>query len=136
MSKTESNVDQNGGSVSIFQPISHMVLKSVEPVQVARFLRARERYELKIDEKSKEVRGLTKASFKVSVDTGLLKRMHFLGKLESFAPNVTFANLTSNQIEQWARSLFDRPESTFDPVLIEKTLKGLRMPMQIMDPES
>ena len=51
--------------VSVFQPISHPVLHSADPVKVSQFLRARARYELVIDGKKKKFPSLTKARCKV-----------------------------------------------------------------------
>lgn len=131
---SEKESDQSGRIM--FQPISHPVLRSVDPVKVAKFLRERERYETEISEKSKEVPGLTKASFKASVYPGLLRRMHFLGRFKTIAKNVRYENLTDDHISKWIKSLVDREGQHFDPVLIEKTLASLRVPMNISDPEA
>lgn len=124
------------GVVGLFQPITHPVLKSVDPVKVHAFLRDRERYETEIAEKKKEVPSLSKASYKVSVDSGLLKRMHFLGKFESFAPGKEYCNLTSTDIQKFVKSLVERKDESYDPTLIEKALKVLRIPTHIADPEA
>lgn len=87
MSDTQSTSTVDGqGYASIFQPITHPVLRSVEIVKFATFLRERERYEIEVAEKRKEVLSLTKATYKVSINQGLLRRMHFLGKSKEIAP--------------------------------------------------
>ena len=68
---------------TVFQPISHSVLRSVDPVKVVQVLRDREKYEIEVQEKKKEVPTLTTATYGVSVDPDMLRRMHFLGKFKS-----------------------------------------------------
>ena len=99
-------------------------------------MRDRERYELEVLEKQKEVPSLSLASFKVSVDPGLLRRMHFMGKLRAIAPGKEVAELTSQDIANWIQSLIKKTDSTYDPAIIEKALSKLRIQMNIADPEA
>lgn len=108
--------------------------ENVDPVNVSTFLRDWEHYVPKVSEK-KEVPTLIVASFKVSVDPGLLRRMHYLKKSKHIAPGKTIAQLSSTHIEKRVYSLVEREESTFDPAVIEKASYRLKMPMEIADPE-
>ncbi len=48
---SEEGTARGGASTAMFQPISHPVLRSVDPTKVAKFIRDSERYELEVDEK-------------------------------------------------------------------------------------
>ncbi len=87
-----------GNLLSIFASITHPVLKSVDPVKILAFLKARERCETEVAEKKKEMPSLSKASYKISVDQGLLRNMHFLGELEGAVSGKEFAELTATNI--------------------------------------
>lgn len=77
------------------------------------------------------------ASFKVSVDRGLLKTMHSLGTLDSVAPNVAYNSLSSNHIEKYIRNLVNKDlDEEVNPLVIQDALKGLTMPMTISYPET
>lgn len=122
---------------ALFVPLQHPVLCSVDPVKVARFLKERERYEDEIAEKRKEVPTMTVASFKVSVDRGLLRTMHALGRLDQVAGGVAFDQLTSEHIEMYVRSIVGKgSDKRVNPVIIEEAMKGLRVPMSVADPEA
>lgn len=82
MQGTASSYDQSTRtSAGMFQPITHSIRK-------AKFLCYRERYEAKLDENKNEIPGLLKTSLKVSVDQGLLLRMHFVVKLDKGAKEI------------------------------------------------
>ena len=98
-------------------------------------MRDRERYEIEVQEKKKEVPTLTTA-YRVSVDPGMLRRMHFLGKFKSISPNTAVSDLTSNDIETWVRGMVKNDDKNYDPAIIEKALATLRVPMSIADPEA
>ena len=95
---------------------------------MSQFLRDRERYELEIVEKKKEVPSLRKEYFKVSVDPGLLRRMLFMGRFRNITPGKTVLQVITGHIEQWIRSVVDREDSTFDPAVIEEAIASLRVP--------
>lgn len=132
----ECSEDECGTGTMFFQPLKHPILRSVDPVKVADFLREREIYEMEIKEKQKEVPSLSLASYRVSNDPGLLRRMHFLGRFNKIAPKKSLAQLTSNHIEKWIQSLVKREQTLFDPVVVERCLAKLRTPMNIADPEA
>lgn len=111
-------------AAALFAPIQHPALKSVDPQKVSTFLREWELYLDEVAKKQKEVPSMTSASFKVSVDGGLLKTMHALGKLSSVAPEVAFKDLNSKMIEGYVRSIFERVDEQISPVIISEALKG------------
>ena len=123
-------------ALTMFQPISHPVLHSVEPVKVSQFLRDRERYEIEVREKKKEVPTMTAATYRVSVDPGMLRRMHFLGKFKSIAPDTAVSALTSAHIETWVKGMVRKDDMSYNRATIEKALSSLRVPMSIADPEA
>jgi len=118
-------------SAVVFAPISHPVLKSIDPEKVAHFLREREKYENEITEKKKENPSLTKASYKLSVEPKLLRNMHFLGELEAVAPGKALNSLTATDIMKWVKTLVVEESTDFDRTVIERALKGLRVNMKI-----
>ncbi len=79
---------------------------------------------------------LSKASYKLSVDQGLLRRMHFLGELEEVAPGKELSKLTATDIEKWVKSLVVREDSSFDPAIVDRALKGIKVPMKIANPKA
>jgi len=133
---TMVNDSNQGGSSSVFAPISHPILKSVDPVKVAEFLREREKYETEVSEKSKENSSLVAASYKVSVDQRMLKTMIFLGKLKDVAPGKSYNNLTSAEIETWIKSLIISEDIDFNPEIVEQAVKTLRVNMKVSDPRA
>ena len=71
---------QNGtAAVSVFAPIAAPVLRSVDPVQVASFLKERERYELEILSKQADLPNLKALPYTASIDRTLLKSLFFMG---------------------------------------------------------
>jgi len=96
-----NNEDESRGGQMIFQPISHPILMSVDPVKLPDFVRERERYEIEITEKFKEVDGLTEASYKASVDPRLLRRMNLMEKFNEIAPKVGVSRLLDKNIKQF-----------------------------------
>lgn len=124
------------GAVTVFAPISHPILKSLDPVAVSKFIKERERYELEVEQKKAELPSLTAASYNVSIDRGLLANMVFLGKFDTIAPNKEASELTSNQVKRFIESIVKAPKTGFDPKFIDKALIGFKMPMNVADPEA
>ena len=134
--RAASDHDGTESSVTVCQPISHPVLRSVDPVNVFQFFRDRERYEIKVQEKKKEVPTLTTATYRVLVDPGMLRRMHCLGNFKSISPNSAASDFTCNEIEIWVRGMVKNNDKKYDPAIVEKALATLRAPMSIADPEA
>jgi len=136
-SDNESNAgsQQPAASISLFAPISAPILRSLEPVNVSRFLKERERYLLEIEAKQVDVPSLKALPYKASVDRSLLKSAFFFGKFQTIAADVTeVSNLTSEHIESFVKSLVARTSATrTDYSVIEKVLVGFSMPMKIVD---
>lgn len=76
------------GAVTLFTPLTHPILTSVDPVPISKFIRERERYERQVQEKKAELQTLKAASYKVSIDADLLQTLVFLGEFEKIAPDV------------------------------------------------
>lgn len=113
------NGNEAVGAVTVFAPISHPVLKSVNPVSVSTFLRERERYEKQVDEKRAELPTLTPAEYKVSIDMGLLETMVFLGKFDSIAPETKDTDLTSQHIKTFIENLIKSWSAGFQPSVVQ-----------------
>ncbi len=112
------------------------MLRSMDPVKVAAFLKERELYEIEVGEKRKEIPTLTVAPYTVSVDRTLLKNMCFLRRFENIAPGLTYDKLTSNHIRTFIENIVKKDVTNFDHNIVEKALSGLRMTMHIFDPEA
>ncbi len=77
------------------------------------------------------------ASLRVSVDYCLLENMHVMGRFDSIAPEVDVEELTEDHIKAFLESITRRTEQDgYNPVVIENALKGVRMPLNIEDPEA
>lgn len=76
------------GAVTVFQPISYLVLRSLDAVKVSAFTKEQERYDLTIEEKKAEISMLTAVTDTAYIDSSLLRNMYFLGKLDNIAPTL------------------------------------------------
>ena len=129
--------NERATSSALFAPVQHPVLRSVDPRKVSEFLKERERYVDEVEEKRKQVPTMSVASFKVSVDRGLLKTMHALGRFSDVAPDVSFAELTSDHIEAYVTSLVDKgDDEDVNTAVIKEAMRTLRVPMHVADPEA
>lgn len=63
------------GAVSAFVPISAPLLRSLDPIQVVRFMKERERYELEIAAKQIELPSLNSLQYSDSIYHGMLKSL-------------------------------------------------------------
>lgn len=123
------------GSVPVFAPISAPILRSVDPVKVARFLRERERYEIEIEAKQMEVPTLKSLPYTASIDRTLLKSLFYMGEFDTLAPGAgTAKDLSNDHIKSYIESLVSRSDpSTIDPTIIKSALVGFSMPTKILD---
>lgn len=137
MAPTIRSTGATGNGSAFFAPVQNPILRSVDPLKVSKFFREWERYGEEVMEKRKEVPSMSLASFKVSVDRGLLKTLHGLGRLKSVAPDVAFDDLTSDKIKIFLKTLINKgDDESVNPSVIKDALKGLQMPTHISDPEA
>lgn len=122
----------------MFEPVSHPILNSVNPKEVAKFLKERQPYEDEIAEKQKEVPTMTVASFNVSVDRTLLDTMFFVGKFDGIAPDATVVDdLSSDNIRQFIKGFVTHDANVeVNPTLIQQALTEVRVDMEIPEPEA
>lgn len=130
------NNDNGNASVSLFAPISAPILRSVDPSEIAKFLKERERYELEIKSKQAEIPSLKVLPYKASIDHQLLDNLVFMGKFDALAPDTEADKLTDDHIEKCIKSIIEKEDVLYDPNVIDKALKGLRMPININDAEA
>ena len=132
-----TNNNSNGNaSVSLFAPISAPILRSVDPSETAKFLKERERYELEVKYKKSEIPPLMLLPYKASIDHQLLDNLVFMGNFDKIAPDTEADKLTDEQIEEFIKAIIEKTDVLYDPMVIEKALKGLRMPMFINDADA
>ena len=125
-------------SAALFTPISAPILRSVDPVEIARFIKERDRYEVEIESKQGELPNLKPLPYQASIDRSLLKNLLFMGDFEEFAPDAeTVEEISNDQIKSFIESKvsFDDEEEA-NPQVILNALKGLRMPMHITNPKA
>lgn len=104
---------------------------------VTKFLRERQRYEIEVEEKRKEVPTMSLASYKVSIELSLLSTMFNLGEFDDIAPTVEdVTDLTSEHIKEFIKSLVIEETTDFDPHVIEEALVNLKVPMRITNAEA
>lgn len=106
-------------------------VRTVDPIEVARFLRKRERYELEIQEKAAKLPSLKAVEFRASFGRSLLKRLVYIDDLEPFAIGLTTKNFTEAQLEAYLRSLVSGRDANYDPSEIGRALDKLRFPIDI-----
>lgn len=126
----ELNPDHSGavfatGAVSMFTPISHQVLKSVDPVMVSTFLKEREQHELDVGQKKT-----------ASIDRTLLKHMVLLDEFDEIAPKIDAEDPTFDDVKTFIYGFPKKPTSGFKSHSIDKAGQGLQMVMYIACPES
>lgn len=126
----------NHGAVTVFSPITHPVLSSVDTVVVSTFAHDHERYERLVEQKKTELPSTTAAPYTASIDMDLLETMFFLGKIDTIAPDMDPEDLPDDHIKAFITSIVKATSSGFDPKVIKGTLKGLRVLTSIADAES
>jgi len=137
-SPTDTAAASSTPSVPVFVPVAAPFLTSVDPVDVAVFLKKRESYEREVKSKQAEIPTMTVRPWTASIDLSLLQDLHFMGKFDTIAPSVNEAdNLTDEHIKKFITSLVTRSEdSIINPGVIKAALSGLQMPMKIADPDA
>lgn len=135
MADEESVTTAAAGSVPVFAPITAPILRSVDPVKVAKFLKERERYEIEIRSKQSEVPSLRPLAFTASIDRTLLKSLYYMGEFDTLAPDASSAKeLTDDQIKAYIESIVSRSAGVeIDPTIIKSALVGFAMPSKILD---
>ena len=123
-------------AAALFTPISPPILRSIDPVEVANFLKERERYEAEVESKRSELPSLKSLPYKASIDRALLKHLLFMQKLDKYAPEATIENLTDEQLQAYLTSLVQRAHTGYEPELIESAIASLSWPDTIIDPDA
>lgn len=125
-------------SVSVFAPIAAPILRSVDPIKVAVFLKERERYEIEIESKKLQIPSLSALPYKASIDRTLLKNLLFMGKFDEIAKDATEASqLSDDEIKTYIESLVSGATSRdVHPSVIEKALQSWQMPTAIGNAEA
>lgn len=118
--------------------LEHPVLSQVDRASVARFISARNAYELRIknlNELFGNSSNLTPASYLISIEPDLLQQLDYLGQLESVAPGITFRDLTSEQLKTFIHSITANRNNNIDEILALRATDDIRVPMDILDPK-
>lgn len=136
MANEEAGSALEHASVALFAPITAPVLRSVDPQQVAKFLKERERYELEVEAKQAEVPALTLVPYTASIDRTLLKHLVFMGAFDEIQENATVETLSDVHIKTYIDSLVTTSEDEVDPSRIREALKGLKFPVKIASPSA
>jgi len=138
VSNNNPGASASSGSVAVFAPVAAPILRSLEPIDVAKFLKERERYEVEIEAKKADLPSLKPLPYTASIDRSLLKQVFVIGKLDTIAPDaVTISDLTDDNIKAYIKSLIVAPgTSKADPTVIKKALQGFSMPMNIEDADA
>lgn len=116
----------------IFEPLSHPILESVDPADAVRFKRARERYELEIQQKEQDGQPMVPASYQVSIEPRVLKSMHDIGYFDEIAPEVEFSELTDDHIKKCIDQIAStQTETEPDSNVIQAALATIKTNMKI-----
>ncbi|MEM1369510.1 MAG: hypothetical protein AAGG02_16175 [Cyanobacteria bacterium P01_H01_bin.15] len=136
MASSSGSSSHSTGAAAIFTPISAPILKSVDPIDVAAFLKERERDEVEITAKKGELPSLSMLPYSASIDRSLLKSLFFMGKFDTIAPKVTEAkDLSDTHIQMYITSIVSSTtREGVDPSVIDQALASLEIPTTIKDP--
>ena len=119
-------------SQPVFELLKYPILASIDPKDIISFMKARQSYELEVEEKKKQNPNMEAASFKVCVKPSVLRAMHFMEMFEEVEKNIELKDLTSEHICKTIEitvneSCRKKPSAR----VIEAALQGLRMPIHI-----
>lgn len=120
--------------VALFTPISAPILRSIDPQQVAKFFKERERYELEVECKQAEIPSLQETPYTASIDRSLLKHLVFMGSFDDVDPNITYETVTSENIKDYLKNLVKNTDKLYDPTRLRDAMAGLKFPGSIRDP--
>lgn len=84
-------------SVSLFTPVTALILLFLDPIAIANLLKDRQQFEIEMDEKQIKIPTMIFASWRTSVDSTLLDSRSFMGQLEDIAPNAEKIRNFSNE---------------------------------------
>lgn len=134
MASTNGSTSQNTATVSVFAPLSVPTLRSVDSVQIARFLNERERYEVGIDAKQLEMSALEVELRTASIDRSLLKNLIFIGNLKMTAEGVPEdKKLTHSHVKEDIDTLLKKSISAeIVPSVIELASEGFSIHSHIL----
>lgn len=112
-------------------------MESLDPTDAVKFVRAREIYETEIAERERDGTPIQSASYRVSVDSTLLRSVYAVGYFDEIAPDGYVDELTDDEIRTLIETLSksveeDEPNSS----TIEEALKSLRTKMTIVNPDA
>lgn len=105
-------------------------------LKLKKFLKELEKYDLEIKSKQSEIQSLKVLPYKAIIYHQLLDNLLFMGKFDMIAPDTYAENLTDDQIENFVKAIIEKKNILYDPTVIEKALKGLRMLMYISDADA
>lgn len=128
MSINNNNNDGNA-SVSPFIPILEPIIPSIDLAEMEKFLKECGRYGLEIKSKQSEIRSLNVLPCKATIEHLRLDNIVFMGKFKTIASDTDTDNLTADKIENFVKVVIEKKYVLYDPLVIEKSLKGLRMAM-------
>lgn len=132
MSRNNSTINENGNTaISLFTPISAPILRSVDPAEMAKLLKERERYELEVKSKQSEIPSLKVLPYKASTDHQLRNDLVFTRICDELASDTEAKNLTDGHIEQFAKYIIEKEGVICNYTVLEKALKFLRRRMNI-----
>lgn len=134
--KVKAGAASEHARIASSMPVFAPTLRSVDPVQVAKCFKERDRYKLDMKSKKAEVPSLQVTPYKVSVGQSLLKHLSFMGCFDDFAPDVTFEGHTSENIEAYLRTLVKNTDHNYYPTHLRDALAGLKFPAGIGDPSA
>lgn len=113
-----SNYNESA-SVSLFASISASILRSVNPSEVAKFLKERERYKLDITSKQSELPPLKMLPYKASIDHQILNNLFFMGKFDKIAQSIDVGKLKDDHAEIFVKAVIDKKYVLYDPTVIK-----------------
>lgn len=90
----------NHGQIAHFTSVLAPVLRLVDPIQVAKFVKKREIYELEIKSKQPEVTALRMTPYRDSIDRSLIWHLVFMCYVDDI-PEATVDSLTIEHVKEY-----------------------------------
>lgn len=119
------------GSVAMVTLIAAPVLRLVYPPYVAKFLKERKRYELKVDSKKVELPSLRITLYSASINHSLLKSLIFVRASEDIKTNATLESLKDEKSEKFIKGLISNESDEVNPAQLQKAMWGRKVRVHI-----
>lgn len=118
-------------SAAGFSSDTSLVLRSVDPVAVAKSIWKHEKYELEVRSEQAEAPSGSVVPYVVAIDRSLFGNLIFLGNMDKIAPGKTLDNVTNSHVNRCIASIVEKGNSLYDLSCNEHSLSTLILPNHV-----